>query len=92
MKTDDLNEPSDIQRYITVHLDICHGKPCFKGTRIMVSTILELLESGKSYQEIRKGYPALTPTHIRAALHFAHQVVDQGRFVPFRSMAHAIAR
>lgn len=49
----------------------------------MVSTILELLESGKSYREIRKGYPALTPNHIRAALHFAHQMLEQGRFIPF---------
>ena len=80
------------RRYIAVDPDICHGKPCFKGTRITVSTILELLESGKSYQEILKGYPALTRAHIRAALHLAHQVVDQGRFVPFHSLVHATAR
>ena len=63
-----------IQRYIAVNPDICHGKPCFKGTRIPVSTILELLESGRSYQDIHKGYPAVTPNHVRAALHFAHHV------------------
>ena len=59
----------------------------------MVSTILELLESGKSYREIHKGYPPLTPDHIRAALHFAHQTLEQGRFVTFSSTAlHAIPR
>ena len=75
--------------HITVVSEICHGKPCFKGTRIMVSTVLELLESGKSYQEIRKGYPSITPDHVRAALHFAHQVLEQGQFVAFPSTAHA---
>ena len=84
--------PINVEDYVSVDPEICHGKPCFKGTRIMVSTILELVESGQSYREIRKGYPVLTPAHIRAALHFAHQVVDQGRFVPFASLAHAIPR
>jgi len=69
--------------YISVDRNICHGKPCFKGTRIMVSTILELLETGKSYPEIRKGYPGLTKEHLRAALHFAHQMLEQGQFVTF---------
>ena len=30
--------------YITVDREVCHGKPCFKGTRIMASVVLELLE------------------------------------------------
>lgn len=77
------------QRYITVDPNICHGKPCFRGTRIMVSTVLELLESGKSYAEIRRGYPALRPAHIRAALHVAHQVLDQSKWPTFQSFLHA---
>ena len=55
----------------------------------MVSTVLELLESGKSYAEIRKGYPVLKPAHIRAALHFAHQVLDQSRGPALQSFLHA---
>ncbi len=70
---------------------ICHGKPCFTGTRIMVSTILELLESGKSLREIQKGYPSLTPQRLQAALHFAHQVLEQGTYVSFHSTPHFVA-
>lgn len=76
---------------ISIDPRICHGKPCFTGTRIMVATILELLESGKSYREIRKGYPSLTPKHIRAALHFAHQVLEQGTYVSFHPLPHAVS-
>ena len=31
-----------IEEYISAERDICHGKPCFKGTQIMVASILEL--------------------------------------------------
>jgi uncharacterized protein (DUF433 family) len=81
-----------ILNYISADPVICHGKPCFKGTRITVSTILELLESNTPYEEIHKGYPRITPTHIKAALHFAHHLVDQGRFVPLREPADAVSR
>ncbi len=80
-----------IDKYISVHPEICHGKPCFKGTRIMVSSVLEFLEAGESYAEIRKAYPNLTPAHIRAALHFAHAVLDQSRLPTFQRLLHATA-
>ncbi len=81
----------EVAEGITVDSEVCHGKPCFKGTRIQVATILELLESCQSFKEIHKGYPAVTPRHIRAALHFAHQMLDQGQFVPFKMPSHAIS-
>ena len=79
----------DVREYISVDPHICHGKPCFKGTRIMVSSVLEFLEAGESYAEIHKAYPNLTPAHIRAALHFAHAVLDQGRLPTFQRLLHA---
>ena len=80
-----------LHKNISVDPDICHGKPCFTGTRIMVSTVLELLEAGTSYQDIRKGYPSLTPRHIQAALHFAHELVDRGQYVALPTTVHAAA-
>lgn len=35
-----------IGRYIVVDPKICHGKLTFKGTRIMVSDVLEQIEEG----------------------------------------------
>ena len=37
-----------VSDYIAIDPDICHGKPCFKGTRVMVATVLELMEAGQS--------------------------------------------
>ena len=69
--------------YISIDPEICHGKPCFKGSRIMVSIVLELLEAGQTVDQIIEAYPKLTPSHIQAALHLASQVLDNERSILF---------
>lgn len=64
-----------IEDYITIDPKVCHGQPCFKGTRIMVYLILELLEAGERPEEIIKTYPMLTIDSIKAALHFAAELI-----------------
>lgn len=56
---------------IVVDPEICHGKPCIKGTRIMVSVILDCLSAGWSEGEILAQYPALKPEDIRASVAYA---------------------
>ena len=60
-----------VNDYIIIDPRFCHGKPIFKGTRIMVSQVLELLEAGKSVKEILKGFPSLSPQAVEAALDYA---------------------
>lgn len=50
---------------ITVDPNICHGKPCIKGTRIMVSNILSQLAGGYGFAAIKRGYPEITDEHIK---------------------------
>jgi len=57
-----------IDERISVNPDVCHGKACIKGTRIMVSVILDNLAAGKSYEEILQNYPSLVMEDIRAAV------------------------
>lgn len=59
-----------INDYITTDPLISHGQPCFKGTRIMVHQVLELLEGGVSREKITgpEYYPQLGEKHIEAAL------------------------
>lgn len=57
-----------VNEYIVADPQICHGKPTFKGTRIMVWQILQMLEAGLSKKEIIKQFPGLTVKHIKAAL------------------------
>jgi len=56
---------------ISISREICHGKPCIKGTRIMVSIILDHLKAGQSDAEIIEEYPSLAREDIRAALAYA---------------------
>lgn len=39
-------------RYIIADPDICHGKPTFRGTRIMVWQVLNMVAKGMSWEEI----------------------------------------
>ena len=50
---------------------ICHGKPCFKGTRILVSTILDSLAAGDSIETLSREYPPLKRNDILAAIEYA---------------------
>jgi uncharacterized protein (DUF433 family) len=74
-----------ILRHIAVDAQIQHGKPCFRGTRIPVYLVLELLEGGVRPEEIvsQKYYPQLTLEHVRAALHFAAEYAKNQEYLPF---------
>jgi len=47
------------------------GRPCIRGLRITVGTVVGLLASGYSEEEILKDYPYLEREDIRAALAYA---------------------
>lgn len=47
---------------------ICHGQAIIRGTRVMVSVILDNLAAGLSEDEILAGYPSVTREGIRAAI------------------------
>jgi uncharacterized protein (DUF433 family) len=57
--------------YISVDPAICHGRACIRGTRIMVSVILDNFAGGASHEEILKSYPSLKPEAIKAAILYA---------------------
>ena len=59
---------------ITADPSICHGKACIKGTRIMVSVVLDNLADGISEQDILGGYPSLTSDDIKAAISYAAEL------------------
>lgn len=61
----------DWQDRITIDPDVCHGKPCVKGTRIMVSIILDYLKAGETSETILQEYPILKEEDVRAAIAYA---------------------
>ena len=68
------------QDRISADPNICHGKVCIRGTRIMVTVILDNLAEGVSESEILENYPSLTSEDIRAAVHYASDLAS-GRVV-----------
>ena len=56
---------------ITTDPEICHGKPCIRGLRYPVETVLEWLASGMSTAEILADYTDSNEADIHAALAYA---------------------
>ncbi len=61
----------DYHKKIEINPKILLGKPVFKGTRIPLYVVLDLLAEGETIQEIIKAYPDLTEEDIKAAIRFA---------------------
>ncbi len=59
------------QERISVDPLVCHGKVCIKGTRVMVSVILDNLAEGETPESIVASYPSVSVEDVRAALHYA---------------------
>jgi len=76
-------QPNYLDR-ISSDPQICHGKVCIKGTRIMVSIILDNLAAGYSEAEIVRNYPTLKPEDIRAAIQYA-AVLAREEIIPLPS-------
>lgn len=65
------------KEHITVDSDICHGKACIKGTRIMVSVVLDNLAAGLTSDEILRSYPSLTYEAVQAAIAYAAELARE---------------
>ena len=63
---------------ISVDPAVCHGKACIRGTRIMVSVLLDNIAAGRERTEILASYPALNPADISAALAYAAELAREG--------------
>jgi uncharacterized protein (DUF433 family) len=64
----------DWRKRITTDPLVCHGKACIKGTRIMVSVILDNLASDVGEKEILESYPSLSADDIKAAIAYAAEL------------------
>ena len=70
---------SELLNRITRDPNICHGKPVIRGLRYPVSTVLELLASGMTTEEILRDYPDLELDDLRAALLYAARLTEVKR-------------
>lgn len=69
--SDTLHFMEDLLSRVVHSPDIMGGKPCLRGMRVTVGTIVGLLAAGKSHGEILSDFPYLEENDIRAALAYA---------------------
>ena len=71
----------DWRARISTDPNICHGKACIAGTRIMVSVVLDNLAAGADVAEILRLYRSLKPEDVAAAIAYAAELARE-RLVP----------
>jgi uncharacterized protein (DUF433 family) len=62
---------------ITRNPEVMGGKPCIRGLRVTVGTIVGLLATGQTNESILAAYPYLEPDDIREALAYAAWRVEE---------------
>jgi len=70
------------REYLSSDPKVCHGQLCAKGTRVMVTNILDSLAEGNSTEEILRSYPSLKHEHIEAALAYAADLAREESLLP----------
>ena len=62
---------------ISVDPAVCHGQPCFRGTRVLVHVVLANLAAGVTEERILQDYPSITVQSIRAAIAYAADLAQE---------------
>lgn len=71
---------------ITIEPGKMSGRACIRGLRLPVSTIVRMVASGMSPQEIVEAHPELEPADITEALEYAASLAEE-RTIPLRRAA-----
>jgi uncharacterized protein (DUF433 family) len=74
----------DWRQYLSSDSNICAGQLCAKGTRVLVTNILDSLAEGATQTEILRSYPTLKPDHVQAALAYAAELAHEESLLPLR--------
>ena len=61
---------------------VCGGQPVFKGTRVLLRTILASLAAGDTPEILLRSFPSLKPEDIQAAIAFAAASAEEDLPVP----------
>lgn len=61
----------DFRQHFSSDPRVMSGETVFKGTRVLLRTILASLAEGDPPEVLLKSFPSLTPDHLRAAIAFA---------------------
>ena len=75
----------DWRQHLVSNPDTCAGQLRARGTRVLVTNILDSLAEGASRDEILASYPTLRPEHIDAAVAYAAELAREESLLPLVS-------
>ena len=73
------------RQYFGTDPKICHGQLHAKGTRVLVTNILDSLAEAATREQILNSYPSLNPEHIEAAIAYAAELAHEESLLPLSS-------
>ena len=76
------SNPNIYEERIVRDNGICGGEPVFKGTRVLLRTVLASLAAGDAVDDILADFPSLKPEDVRAAIAFAAASAEEDLPVP----------
>ena len=83
----------ELGKYIVADSGICHGKPTFKGSRVMVWQVLAGLKRGETVDELCAAWPhAVTPEAVAEAVDLAGAMFRDARYSQHIARAAKLAR
>ena len=68
---------------ITINPAVCFGKPCIRGFRFPVTTLLGYLATGMPVDELLKEFPFLEQADVLEALSFSARAMDE-KYLPLK--------
>ncbi len=75
----------ELIKRITIVPEICHGKPVIRGLRYPVETMLELLASGMTTEELLLDFPDLEKDDFLACIEYAAKTLQVKSIYKFAS-------
>lgn len=75
----------ELLKRITIDSNICHGKPVIRGLRYPVESMLELMASGMSVDELLADYPDLEKEDFLACIEYAAKTLQVKSIYKFAS-------
>lgn len=55
--------------------EICGGQPTIKGTRVLVTVLLDYLREGKTFDEILESFPSITKEDLQEVIAYAEEMI-----------------
>jgi uncharacterized protein (DUF433 family) len=72
----------DWRQHLAKDPQVCHGQLCARGTRVLVTNILDSLAENATRDEILRSYPSLRLEHIEAAMAYAAELAREESILP----------